>query len=538
MTREIGLTRLVGESDVRTLIEDSKGNIWIGGFSRGVALVRADSLDAQPRLLVPHVDVPAGFIRAFCEDGLGRMWVGTRFNGCMIISNDGVQVLSAADVLPSDAVWTITRDHEGTMWLGTSQGLVAINPHSLLPDPIGNDLVREPVVSSGVSRKGILWYVTQTGLGLIDRSRLRAPSSTVNVRLARMDVDGRSVGLTEELEFSHDQNNCVFTFLASTLHNTRDVLYQYRLINADKEWQPPTRERSVAYASLRPGTYTFVVRATRVGASEYGASDSVTFTIDPAFWEEWWFRLAGMLVVLALAVTVYRRRVIALEREKRTQQEFSARLIESQENERKRIAGELHDSLVQELLVAKNRSLMGLKNVHDTQRVRQELGEISSALGAAIDEVRGIAHNLRPYQLDRMGLSKAVRSLLSKLAESTTIRLQAEVDDVDVHLDAMTTIHLYRILQEVLNNILKHSEASSATVSLRRNGSVVELRIADDGKGMSADGEQAGGFGLDGIAQRSSLMRGESRIISSPGGGTTVVVRIPVHIKPASGGQA
>lgn len=527
-TRQYDLVELIGEPDVRTLYEDSKGRIWFGGFSRGIAMLYGDSLDAQPRLFIPYLNISAGFIRAFCEDRFGRIWVGTRFNGCLIIDEEESATLSSSTVLPSDAVWTISRDSSGLMWLGTSQGLVVIDPATLLPAPISQNFLREVVISSGVSPGGMFWYVTPTGLGLVDIPSLRLPSAQLEVRIARWEMNGTRVDVLGEPKFTHDQNNCVLTFLPSTLHGTQDVLYQYKLVGADNDWQAPTHERSVTYASLRPGQYTFLVRAARNVSSEFGPAAAVSFTITPPFWEEWWFRATALAVVVAFVAGIYRRRVAALEREKQMQQQFTRRLVETQENERKRIAGELHDSLVQNLLVAKNRSLMGLENVQNSERAAQELNEISSTLGSAIEEVREIAHNLRPYQLDRLGFTKAVRSLLSKLAASTPIRFHEDIEDLDACLNAESTIQLYRIVQEALNNILKHSGATSVTISLCRDDAVVELRIADDGKGISAERTAGNHFGLDGIAMRAVLIGGTSRITSLPGKGTTVVVRIPI----------
>lgn len=529
-TRQYDLVELIGEPDVRTLYEDSKGRIWFGGFSHGIAMVNGDSLDAQPRLLIPYLNISAGFIRAFCEDRFGRIWVGTRYNGCLIIDEEEVATLSSSTVLPSDAVWTISRDSSGLMWLGTSQGLVAIDPATRLAAPIFQNFVREPVTSSGVSPGGMFWYVTRTGLRLVDIPSLRLPSAHLEVRIVRWEINGTRVDALGKPEFTHDQNHCVLTFLASTLHGTQDVLYQYKLVGADNDWQAPTHERSVSYASLRPGKYTFLVRATRNVSSEFGPDAAVSFTITPPFWEEWWFRATALAVVVAFVTGVYRRRVAALEREKRMQQQFTRRLVETQESERKRIAGELHDSLVQNLLVAKNRSLMGLENAHDRERAAQELNAISSTLESAIEEVREIAHNLRPYQLDRLGFTKAIRSLLSTVAASTSIRFHDDLEDLDACLDAESTIHLYRIVQESLNNILKHSEATSVTVSLRRDNAVVDLCIADDGKGISAETPAGNHFGLVGIAMRASLMGGTSHISLLPGKGTTVVVRIPISV--------
>jgi signal transduction histidine kinase/ligand-binding sensor domain-containing protein len=529
-TRQYDLVELIGEPDVRTLYEDSKGRIWFGGFSHGIAMVYGDSLDAQPRLFIPYLNLSAGFIRAFCEDRFGRIWVGTRYNGCLILDEEESATLSSSTVLPSDAVWTISHDSSGLMWLGTSEGLVAIDPATLLPAPISQNFVREAVTSSGVSPGGMFWYVTRTGLGLVDIPSLRLPSAQLEVCIARWEINGTQVDVLGEPEFTHDRNNCVLTFLASTLHGAQDVLYQYKLVGAENDWQVPTRERSVTYASLRPGKYTFLVRAARNVSSEFGPAAAVSFTITPPFWEEWWFRATALAVVVAFVAGIYRRRVAALQREKLMQHQFTRRLVETQESERKRIAGELHDSLVQNLLVAKNRSLMGLENVQNSERAAQELNEISSTLGSAIEEVREIAHNLRPYQLDRLGFTRAVRSLLSKVSASTSIRFHHDIEDLDACLNAELTIQLYRIVQEALNNILKHSGATSVTISLRRDDAVAELSMSDDGKGISTERTAGNHFGLDGIAMRAALMGGTSHINSLPGKGTTVVVRIPITL--------
>ncbi len=192
--------------------------------------------------------------------------------------------------------------------------------------------------------------------------------------------------------------------------------------------------------------------------------------------------------------------------------------MELQENERKRLAGELHDSLVQNLLVAKNRSLLGMKKAADPERVTRELSEISSALTDAIEEVREIAHNLRPYQLDRLGLTQALQSLAGKMSESSTVKFSTDIENIDELFTAETSTIVYRIVQESVNNILKHSGASEASIAVKRNPPGVDIVVRDNGRGFRNNQSMAShtaGFGLSGIEQRVKMLGGALTVDST-----------------------
>ncbi len=523
-----------GDTDVRAIYEDKHGNIWIGGYSGGIGIMRADSLRLPPRMLSPGNELPAGFIRAFCEDQEGNMWVGTRYGGCMVMSLDGtgeptgIRVLSTKDVLPSDAIWAITRDKSGRMWLGTSLGLSVVDPANFRSDPIGNGLVREPVIGLGTSPTGEIWFVTRAGFGVIDPEMVMPLLSLPKAEISEMEVDGQRVDLLPYFELPYDQNSCTFDFLSVSFRGTQDIRYQYRMIGISEDWQQQTSDRSVTYASLQPGTYRFEVRSTRLGLEEYGEIDSTTFTIAAPLWRRPWFvGLAGLSVV-AIVMFTFHRRLERLKREKRLQEEFSRRLIESQENERKRIAGELHDSLGQDLLVIRNRALLGLKedlpdSAHD------QLDQISAVASQAINDVRAISYNLRPYQLDRLGLTKAISSIASALDHSCPVRFNMDLEPIDDAISKEHAIHVYRIVQEGINNILKHAGATDATVTLGVVDSTVRLTIKDNGRGFTREpGNVPGGFGLVGISERARVLGGTATVESAAGSGTTLVVVIPV----------
>jgi signal transduction histidine kinase len=224
--------------------------------------------------------------------------------------------------------------------------------------------------------------------------------------------------------------------------------------------------------------------------------------------------------------------VASLEEERKAEQEFACQLLEAQEHERRRLAGELHDGLVQSLLVAKNRSLLAIRHAADLGRLGKELSGISYALSDAINEVREIAHNLRPYQLDRLGLTSALRSLADTMNESSSTRFLVDIVDIDDAFTPEAGAMVYRIVQECVNNVLTHAHASEAIISVTRGPAGVAISVRDNGRGWSVRSPmepRKQGIGLSGIDQRARMLGGTLCILTSETHGTTVSVSIPVH---------
>jgi signal transduction histidine kinase len=255
---------------------------------------------------------------------------------------------------------------------------------------------------------------------------------------------------------------------------------------------------------------------------------SLRFALLPPFWQTWWFLSLTILGVGGLILLIYHRRVSQLKRAKAAQEEFSRRLIEMQENERKRIASELHDSLSQSLVIIKNRALHSLQTPDDPERAFEQMEEIVEAASQALTEVRQIAYDLRPFQIDRLGLTKAIEAMVRKVAGSDELRVTADLDPIDGLLPPALEIHLYRIVQESLNNIVKHAEATEVKVIIKKDAQLMEITIQDNGKGFTADSpvDDRGGFGWIGMTERARILGASPLIQSVPGQGTTITVRV------------
>jgi signal transduction histidine kinase len=211
------------------------------------------------------------------------------------------------------------------------------------------------------------------------------------------------------------------------------------------------------------------------------------------------------------------------------QQAISQQLISSQETERRRIAAELHDGIGQHLIIIKNQAVLMLRgglSGQDVEELREAIAEIRDEVSQAIEETRGISYNLRPFQLDRLGLSTSIEALVDSASRATHINFSTKINDIDNYFPEDLRIHFYRIAQETLNNIIKHSEARHVEIHVERTGQSVVLSIRDDGKGFVpgqvTPASSKGGFGLSGIRERATLLGGEVTIQSRLDHGTTV----------------
>ena len=247
------------------------------------------------------------------------------------------------------------------------------------------------------------------------------------------------------------------------------------------------------------------------------------------------FSDVGELLALEGFVTdITARRQAELERaksalrEEQAHAEYTMELIASQEAERTRIAAELHDSLGQNLMLVKNHAQLALLQSDIAASTREQLERISTVAMSAINEVRHISHALHPYQLDHLGLSRSLQAMINNAAESSGINFKTRLDDADEVFSKESALNLYRIVQECLTNILKHSRATHAHIDLACDVHEIELLITDDGCGF-AEGEKKG-LGLKNITERARLLNGRLQIVSSPGQGTRIEINIPITL--------
>jgi len=225
-------------------------------------------------------------------------------------------------------------------------------------------------------------------------------------------------------------------------------------------------------------------------------------------------RMIFITVALLLTfgiILLYRNRM-QMQHKKQLQERFSQELLVSQEDERTRISKDLHDGLGQQLLLVKNKL------------VEKGDEETKNLVDRVIEDVRSISRDLHPFQLQELGITRAIEMTLTQIDENTSLFISSEIENIDNIFDKKQEINLYRIVQESLTNIIKHAKAEASKVTLRRLSNGVSLEIKDNGVGFdfSEKYHSVQSLGLKTLLERTKFLNGQLKITSKKDNGTTL----------------
>lgn len=226
----------------------------------------------------------------------------------------------------------------------------------------------------------------------------------------------------------------------------------------------------------------------------------------------------GIAILLFFGVILLYRNQRHLKSNKLLQEKFSQELLVSQENERRRISKDLHDGIGQQLLVIKNK--LRLAGDEDTKKMVND----------TIEEVRSISRDLYPFQLQEMGITKAIEYTIDQIDENTTLFISAEIDNIDNLFSKDDEVNIFRIIQEGLSNILKHAQAKAGKVSVKRFPNKLLISIKDNGSGFefSDKYQNPKTLGLKTIFERTKVLNGQMKITSKKDNGTTLEFKFPI----------
>jgi signal transduction histidine kinase len=246
----------------------------------------------------------------------------------------------------------------------------------------------------------------------------------------------------------------------------------------------------------------------------------------------YWFLAATLAAIVATSLYLIhsnRRlfaRLASLSDERR---ELAQMLIATRESTLREISRELHDEFGQILTAIGSMLGRAGKHAPEGSELRADLREIGEVAQTALDNVRGLSQTLHPSILEELGLESTVDWYLSTVEKQLGITVSYERAGTAVPVDATIGIHVYRVLQEALNNVAKHAGADRATVRLRVEPGALELEVEDHGKGLSADATPSGrGLGLVAMRERAELVRGSLEFLIPSGGGTLVRLKVPL----------
>ena len=534
-------------NDTKVIIPDAAGGVWFGSYGGLTHRDRNGRLTAWTE----KDGLPGNTVRTLKLDDDGTLWIGTYDSGLGRFKDGRFTRYTGKNGLYDDGVFQILEDNSGWFWMSCNRGIYRVRKQELNDFALGKTQnitsisynKSDGMLSaecnggrwpSGIrSRDGRLWFPTMEGIATIDPAKIPPSAEPPPVVIEEIRIENQSVpfdpmNLQSAIEMVPGQNHLEIEYTGLTFFNSENVRFKYRLEGDDSDWIDAGTRRTAYYSNVKPGSYVFKVIAANAEGIWNQTGASMRVRVIPPFYQRWWFLTLASLAAVGAILLVFRLRERKLRQEHERQAAFSRQLIESQEVERKRIATELHDSLGQELLVIKNWAMMGLGDTSNANHPDEMLNEISSSASRAIDEVREIIYDLRPVQLERIGLGQTIRFMLEKVAAASNINFETEIGEIDNLFSYESEITIYRIVQECVNNIVKHSSATEARVRIEKKDHELHLTIEDNGRGFAleptAGKMKSRGLGLTGIAERVRMLGGTHSIQSSPGQGTRIQI--------------
>ncbi len=528
--------------NVTALLEDHQGALWVGTYG-GLARLK----DGHFTAWTEADGLSSGRIRCLFEDDAGALWIGTYDGGMTRLKDGSFTRYTTRDGLFGNGVFQILDDRRGYFWMSSNQGIFRVSQQelndfadgkikSIVSASFGKDDGMRNVECNGgrqpagwKMRDGKLWFPTMEGIAIIDPAKIPVNPQPPPVVIEECFLDKDAIAFTDELRIPADKDYLEIHYTGLSFIKPEQVKFEYLMSGLDRDWVAVGNRRVAYFNHLPQGEYLFTVRAANSDGQWNKHGRSLRIIVVPPYWRQSWFvALVCLGIATAISIAV-RRRFTRLRREAARQQEFARQLIESQERERQRIAAELHDSLSQDLILIRNWAQQGVARLDEQATELQQLTDISARSAQALTGVKEIIYNLRPHLLEEVGLSGAIKILFRKAASSSGIAFNAEIAPQVDKTPPETQINLYRIVQECVNNIIKHSHATEVGLTINCDGQRLTLIVSDNGRGFDAAAIMANGkpgsLGLTSLNERAQMIGGHCLIQSAPGKGATITVK-------------
>jgi signal transduction histidine kinase/ligand-binding sensor domain-containing protein len=550
----------LGQTQVRALAMGRDHALWIGTSGHVFRLERPGA--ALVQLPVdPHnpAALPGGLTSGLLVDEQGRLWVGTLGQGLQVQTGhrpDGLPLfrrITVRDGLPNNGVDALVRDADGQVWASTDDGLARIAPSTLAITSLraaqGAGITTFWTGSATRSPDGNLMFGGEGGLLVIDPRRLQwlegklAPPAVTAASVGDRPIAAATLAGAEELLVPAASPRLQVEF-ASLAYGEQDLLrYAYRLQGFDNTWnEAPSRSRLASYTKLPPGHYRLQLRAGRPDGT-WSAMREIALRVEPRWFERPEVHGVALVAALALAWTLHlwrlrhaarrqallehrvQQRTAELEHSRSQIQLLSSHNARSLEQERTRISRELHDEMAQQLAALRMEvSVLRLSTRPPSGGEELPVQALVDRVDAIIRSIRELVTQLRPPALDG-GLCAAIEWMSAKFEQQSGIRCGLELEECAAFAGQDAATMAFRVVQESLTNVRRHSGATAVRIVLKSQGRVSCLEIIDNGVGFEIGREQTG-YGLLGMQERVTALGGRLAIVSTPGQGTVVRVTL------------
>lgn len=408
-----------------SMAEDAKGGLWLGtGYS---GLHHFDPISGKLELVLQKTDDPNGLrdnqVQSVMVSRTGALWLGTA-NGLQHFEprTGTLRAYDTRNGMPANSISCILEDERGAIWMSTTKGLTEFVPdtatftnYSMIDELAGNDLTGWGACSR--SSDGEMFFGGFDGAIGFHPAILQAKPSKTTLALTDITIDGvdasigpgrpldRAIAYAKKITLSHRQTSFSVSFAGLNYGNSRATRYRYRLEGLDEGWhEAPSSIRQATYTSLSPGRYLLRVQMAADRGDWQLPGISLDVSVLPPWWETWWFRTLCILNLASVVWWAVRARLRYLTREITLQ-------VEARNNERLRIAGDLHDTLLQGLLGASYQISVMQDQLARDAKALPLLDHVSELLRQLVAEGRNAVKGLRTWNFDDNDLECAIASV-------------------------------------------------------------------------------------------------------------------------------
>lgn len=534
---------LTGDS-INTIFEDSKKTLWFGTRT-GLSKLNDNKFTNYTML----DGLSNNNIRDIYEDQDGTLWIGTYGGGLNRLKNEKITSITTKQGLYDDVVSKILIDDFDNFWMLGNRGIFSISRQALneaaegivshiyckiynSADGMKTSEGNGQYQNSGIRTKdGKMWFSTIDGVVILSPNQEQNFLTTPLIE--EVSIGNQPLDFSNQIELLPNHNEIEIKFTGISFIKPEQIRFRYRIKGLDDKWTDIGTRRTAYISRIPPGNYQFQVAAANADGVWNTHTADLSITVNPFFYDTIWAKIGAGLLILFFFTAFYFGLTRYFRHQQKNREDFAQRLIQAQEEERLNLASEIHDGLGQLLLIIKNWTDLSFKHLSSSNKLYSYLEQIAETSSVALDEIRSLAKELHPYHLKTAGLTKTLSFMIKRVENSTNIEFSTEIDNIDKLLNTESEINLYRIIQEALNNIVKHSQATRSEISLKLKGTLITLEISDNGKGFNqaAKNYQSQGIGLNGINERARMLGATWKVKSVPNQGTKIFLEFKINEK-------
>ncbi|MBX2969589.1 MAG: hypothetical protein KF803_09460 [Cyclobacteriaceae bacterium] len=468
---------------------------------------------------------------SWINDSIGI--IATIGNGLILINKEHrvITNYNTDHYFIANNIYEITHA-DSVIWLGTEKGAIMMNKTSMIngePEFIQwnkntgliDDIIRNIIVSSNS-----VWAFSENGYSIIPKNQLYQNKKTPIAYIKSLEINDSPINPAKKIILPYNQTKINLTFGFLSFHNKK-INLRYRL-NQNDPWVI-SKSRALQFASLAPGAYEIEVQFTDNNVTWTTINPVVKFYVESPWWLRWYSILSGMGIVLITAMLILKRRLDFEKKQNELLQLINkqqAELVHAEvsisEKERKRLAKELHDSIGTQLTAIK----LNIVNILNNRNRPDDLKKIDTHLQNTIDEVRSMAYSLTPPEIERYGLFVALSNHFEKITQTSGIQVDFSTYGADIQANELS-ISIFRILQELSSNTIKHTQAKNIKVSINSFEHMVSVLYEDDGGGFAPE-KVKNGLGLSNITSRVRAIGGVGNF-ESTSYGVSYVFEFPIN---------